>query len=58
MPIIGASTALPNLIYATGHFRSGVLLAPLTARLVGDAILDGVLDPLLRSTDPRRFGSV
>jgi glycine oxidase len=33
-----ASDALPRLIYATGHYRNGVLLAPLTAQLIADFI--------------------
>ena len=33
----GASRVLPNLMYATGHYRNGILLAPLTAVLVADA---------------------
>ena len=32
------SSVVPNLMYATGHFRNGVLLAPLTAHLVADAM--------------------
>jgi glycine oxidase len=54
-PIIGASTRVPGLVYATGHFRSGVLLAPLTAELVADLVLDGVRDPALDHTAPERF---
>ena len=34
LPLIGRSRAVPGLIYATGHYRNGVLLAPLTAELV------------------------
>ena len=56
LPVIGASTRVPGLVYATGHFRSGVLLAPLTAQLVCDLILDGVRDPVLDQTGPERFG--
>jgi glycine/D-amino acid oxidase-like deaminating enzyme len=56
LPIIGASTALPGLTYATGHFRNGVLLAPLTARLVADMVVVDRYDPLLESTAPGRFG--
>ena len=37
LPVIGWSRAIPNLMYATGHYRNGVLLAPLTAELVADA---------------------
>jgi len=39
MPIIGA-TPVANLFMATGHFRNGILLAPGTARLIGD-LLEG-----------------
>ncbi|MDQ2865394.1 MAG: glycine oxidase ThiO [Candidatus Eremiobacteraeota bacterium] len=36
-PFIGPS-ALDGLIYATGHYRNGILLAPVTARIVADCI--------------------
>jgi glycine oxidase len=58
IPIIGWSSVVPNLMYATGHFRSGILLAPLTAALVARAILDGGADPMLDFTRPQRFGEV
>ena len=57
LPIIGPSPDVPNLFYATGHYRSGVLLAPLTAQLIGDAIVDGRIDPVLSVTSPGRFVS-
>jgi glycine oxidase len=56
LPIIGPSSAVPNLMYATGHYRNGVLLAPLTAELVADAMLDNRIDPLLAAVSPARFG--
>jgi glycine oxidase len=55
LPIIGASHAVPGLTYATGHYRNGVLLAPLTAQLVADAILDERIDPALAPLAPDRF---
>ena len=55
LPIIGASSVVPNLMYATGHYRNGVLLAPLTARLVADAMLESRVDPLLAAVSPSRF---
>lgn len=58
LPIIGRSSVLPSVCYATGHYRNGVLLAPLTARLVADAILEDRDDPLLRWTTPARFGAL
>jgi glycine/D-amino acid oxidase-like deaminating enzyme len=45
-------------MYATGHYRNGVLLAPLTAQLVADAMLDGRIDPLLAAVSPSRFGDL
>jgi len=58
MPIIGWSRALTNVMYATGHFRNGVLLAPLTAQLVADAVLSGKVDPSMAPIGPQRFGEL
>jgi glycine oxidase len=58
LPVIGESTAVPGLVYATGHYRNGVLLAPLTAQLVADALLAGVRDPALEQVRPGRFGNL
>jgi glycine oxidase len=58
LPVIGASSVVPNLMYATGHYRNGVLLAPLTAQLVADAMLDNRVDPMLRLVAPSRFGEL
>jgi glycine oxidase len=55
LPIIGPSAQVKDLWYATGHYRSGVLLAPLTASLMADAILEGRRDPLLLAMSPDRF---
>ena len=37
-PWSAVPTTLPGLIYATGHYRNGVLLTPLTAALVSDLV--------------------
>ena len=58
LPVIGASSVMPNLMYATGHYRNGVLLAPLTAQLVADAMLENRIDPLLAPVSPSRFGEL
>jgi glycine oxidase len=57
LPIIGRSARLPRLVYATGHFRNGVLLAPLTGELVAKAIA-GEDDPAMAVTAPGRFGAL
>jgi glycine oxidase len=56
LPIVGRSETVPGLIYALGHYRNGVLLAPLTAQLVADALLDRRIDPAIASVSPARFG--
>ena len=40
LPLLGYG-AMENLIFATGHFRNGILLAPVTAEIVADLILKG-----------------
>ncbi len=56
LPILGPSRAVPGLIYATAHYRNGVLLAPLTAHLISQLLLGSMSDPALRDLDPARHG--
>ena len=56
LPILGLSMAVPGLIYATAHYRNGVLLAPITAQLVTDLVFDRGTDPALRDLSPARHG--
>ncbi len=56
LPIIGRSSVAPGVVYATGHYRSGILLAPLTAEIVAGLVLDGDASPHLEHTRPGRFG--
>ncbi|MEL6814079.1 MAG: glycine oxidase ThiO [Cyanobacteria bacterium J06598_3] len=55
LPILGAS-GCDNLTLATGHYRNGILLAPITAKLVADHI-QGHTDPLLLAFNYQRFNS-
>jgi glycine oxidase len=55
-PIIGL-TELPGLVLATGHFRAGVLLAPVTADTVASFLHTGVADPLWRAFAAGRYGT-
>lgn len=49
-PVIGACRDVANLFYATGHYRNGILLAPLTGALVAGLILgDGTVPDMLRA---------
>lgn len=56
LPMLGRSTVLPGLIYATAHYRNGVMFAPLTVELVSDLVFDRGGDPALRALDPSRHG--
>jgi len=55
LPMIGRSAVVPALVYATGHYRNGVLLAPYTAQLVQRLARDphATVPPEMR---PDRFG--
>ena len=54
LPILGRS-ACENLFLATGHYRNGILLAPITASLMADLILEQKSDPLLAEFSYQRF---
>lgn len=56
LPIIGPSSRQPRIYYATGHYRNGVLLSPLTARIVADLVLDQRGGADLEPMRPARFG--
>ncbi|WP_078840701.1 glycine oxidase ThiO [Streptomyces antioxidans] len=53
-PMLGP-TALPGLLLATGHFRNGVLLTPITGDVMAEALTSGELPPEARPFTPRRF---
>ncbi len=40
-PILGVHEDAPGLIFATGHFRTGIALAPVTAEIVSDLVTRG-----------------
>jgi glycine oxidase len=54
-PILGA-TDLPGLIAATGHFRNGVLLTPITADAIAQCLATGELPDEAVGFEPQRFG--
>jgi glycine oxidase len=56
LPAIGPGP-VPGLWYACGHLRNGILLAPLTARLVGWMIAGSSTAEGLEAFDPRRFAA-
>src|SRR6185503_10328528 len=56
LPIVGRSSTMRGVYYATGHYRNGVLLAPLTATIIADLVLDGREPGEISLVSPARFG--
>ena len=56
LPIIGPSSTMRHVFHATGHYRNGILLTPLTAQLIADLVLDRREHDELALTNPMRFG--
>jgi glycine oxidase len=58
LPVLGPCGEIAGLHYATGHYRNGILLAPLTGELIAAAIVDKVFPATLEIFSPDRFGLV
>jgi glycine oxidase len=56
LPVLGRSS-VRGLTLATGHFRNGILLAPVTARLIRDLVVNGVAAPALDAFCADRFAT-
>jgi thiazole synthase len=54
LPILGASPC-QNLTLATGHYRNGILLTPITAQLIADLVWIQQADSLLSHFSWQRF---
>jgi glycine oxidase len=54
LPAIGP-TRLPGVYLAAGHYRNGVLLAPVTARLLVEGLVSGAMPESLAAFSPARF---
>ncbi|MGW6522993.1 glycine oxidase ThiO [Streptomyces sp. NPDC054962] len=55
-PLLGP-TELAGLLLATGHYRNGVLLTPVTGDAMAHALATGELPDEARPFTPRRFGA-
>jgi glycine oxidase len=53
-PILGP-TDIDGLIYATGHYRNGILLTPITARAIAHYILSGEIEDPIKPFTLDRF---
>ncbi|HSS22673.1 MAG TPA: glycine oxidase ThiO [Pyrinomonadaceae bacterium] len=55
LPVIGPCAEIDGLYFATGHFRNGILLAPITAELIARSIVDKETPAPLLAFSPDRF---
>ena len=55
LPVLGPCDEIDGLVYATGHYRNGILLAPVTGELIAEAVVSGHILPLLAAFSPNRF---
>lgn len=55
LPIIGRLPGTENVWVASGHFRNGILLAPITGKLVSQLVLEGRCEMDLTRFRPERF---
>jgi glycine oxidase len=57
LPILGASES-PGIFIASGHFRNGILLAPITAKIMADLITGKASALDISRFSPTRFANV
>jgi len=58
LPVLGPCGEIDGLFFATGHYRNGILLAPLTGDLLAEAIVRGAVPGVLAPFSPNRFAAV
>jgi glycine oxidase len=54
LPFLGTWDQLPGLVFATGHYRNGILLAPVTAVLIRELLTGGSTSLNLAPFSPER----
>ena len=55
LPVLGSDPDTPGIVHASGHYRNGVLLAPITAKVIADLVVEGKGDGCLEALTPNRF---
>ena len=58
MPVLGPASDVAGLFVATGHFRNGILLAPVTAAVMTRCIVDGDVPESIGPFLPNRFSKI
>ncbi len=55
LPVLGSIGGIHGLFMATGHYRNGILLAPLTAKLAAEALVSGTDSEYFKTFGADRF---
>ncbi len=55
LPVLGPCEGIDGLFYATGHYRNGILLAPITGELIADSIVNSARPQMLSAFSADRF---
>jgi glycine oxidase len=54
-PVIGSSPDRPGVVFATGHYRNGILLTPVTADAIATIVVDGTTPAAVAPFGIERF---
>ena len=54
-PVVGAVPASENTYVAAGHFKKGIMMAPVTGKILADLITSGKTDLPIEPLSPARF---
>ena len=57
LPVLGPWPDVAGLFIATGHYRNGILLAPITAAVMADCVVEGLIPDSITPFLPQRFVS-
>lgn len=57
LPVIGPAADTEGLFYATGHYRNGILLAPITAEIIAEAVTRRRFRAIAEAFLPARFAT-
>jgi glycine oxidase len=55
LPVMGSIGGLDGLLIATAHYRNGILLAPLTAKVIAESVVRGTRSDMFDLYSPDRF---
>lgn len=55
LPVLGEISEIENLFVATAHYRNGILLAPITAKILAEKIAEDKNSEFFEKFSPQRF---